>query len=654
VNDDTAEARWRAAQRGSVQIDPLWRLELPSGVDALGVSRDGSLIAAGLSDHAIALLDKKGRTLRTLEGHEGKLTALVFSPDGQTLISAGEDRQLLAWSAGSGDRLARLESDAHVRDAAFSADGTLLATAAGEGYIRLWSVDGWAPGSRLDGHDGPVSSVDFSEDGAQLVSSGEDGTLRSWAPLTAGARSRPEMRLIRGEGHQPANRVAFAGVSAVISASNDGTVRLFSLEGQQLARINTSHGAILTLAAPARGAIAALGQDATVFLVDPGTRTTVARLEGDDSVNSIAISADGATLVSANRDGRLRLWRVSPGAREARLQGAADFPGGTAIAFSPAGQRVAVGDAAGHIALWDLSRAHIAGGMDLLKGPVSSLAFSRDGKMLAVAGREESAFLFELTNGDRVPLEGHAGLVNCVAFAPDGAIVASGSSDGTVRLWNAPGGQQRRVLSATGMGPVLTVAFSPDNKLLAAGGEDKVIRVFDLKTGHVSARLEGSPEAVLSLAFSPHASILASAGRDQAIRIWRMNSARLRSTWTGHGGRVWSIAFSPDGETLASASVDGTIRFWDVATGRQVAQMERTPEARALAFSPDGQQLVSTGQRPALQMVELGEKKLLLAPEPELKKQMERGKLKMDGIRLADDLEALSPPDAKPARRRRK
>src|SRR5205807_658069 len=180
VHDDTAEARWRAAQKGSVQIDPVWRLELPSGVDALAVSRDGVTIAAGLSDHSIALLDSRGRALRSLEGHEGRLTTLAFSPDGQTLISAGEDRQLLAWNIASGDH----------------------------------------------------------------------GTLRAWAPLTSGSRSRPEMRLIRGEGHQPANRIAFAGAGAVVSASNDGTVRFFSLDGQQLSRINTSHGAILTLAAP--------------------------------------------------------------------------------------------------------------------------------------------------------------------------------------------------------------------------------------------------------------------------------------------------------------------------------------------------------------------------------------------------------------------
>jgi WD40 repeat protein len=153
--------------------------------------------------------------------------------------------------------------------------------------------------------------------------------------------------------------------------------------------------------------------------------------------------------------------------------------------------------------------------------------------------------------------------------------------------------------------------------------------------------------------FSPHASILASGGLDQAVRTWRVSNGKLRSTWVGHGGRVWSVAFAPDGETLASASLDGTIRLWDVATGRQVTELNRTPEAKAIAFTPEGQLLLSTAQRPAVQISELGDKSQLLAPAAELKKQLARGKLRVDGIRLVDDLDALAPSEAKPVRKRR-
>ena len=654
THDDTAEARFRAAQRGPVLIDPAWRTQLATGIDAIAVSRDGALIAAALGDRSIKLLDARGQPKASLEAHEGKVTALSFSPDGQTLVSAGEDRQLLAWSVESGEHV-RLDSDARVRDVQFSPDGALLAAASSEGSVRLWSVEGWQRGLRLDGHNGAVTSVDFSPDGAALVSSGEDGTLRLWSPVNS-AQSRPQMKLVRGDGHQPANRVAFAGPGEVVSAGNDGTVRFFSLDGLQLSRINTSHGALVGLAVPAaplQGAIAALGQDATVLLVDPVSRTEVARLEGDDAVSAVAVSADGAELVSANRDGRLRLWHVAAGARDVRLQGPADFPGGTALAVSQTGGRAAVGDAGGHISLWDLAKARVVDGMDLLQGPVTGLAFSRDGRYLAASGHEEKSFLFELAHGDRVALEGHVGLVSCVAFAPDSTTVATGSADGSVRLWAVPDGKQRRFLSATGMGAVLTVAYSPDGKLLAAAGEDRVIRIWELKTGRVLQRMEGSLGAVLSLAFSPHASILASAGRDQTVRTWRVNNGKPRSTWFGHGGRVWSIAFAAGGETLASASLDGTIRFWDVLTGRQVTQLERTPEARAIAFTPEGQLLISTGAKPAVQIAQLGDKAALLPPGPELKKQLARGKLRLDGLRLVDDLDALAPAEAKPARKRR-
>jgi WD40 repeat protein len=156
-------------------------------------------------------------------------------------------------------------------------------------------------------------------------------------------------------------------------------------------------------------------------------------------------------------------------------------------------------------------------------------------------------------------------------------------------------------------------------------------------------RFEGSPAAVLSLAFSPHGSILASAGGDEAIRTWRLSNGKLRSTWLGHGAHVFSIAFAPDGETLASASLDGTIRMWDVHSGRQVSELQRLPEARAIAFTAEGAFLVSTGLRPAAELSELGDKSQLAPTREELEKQLLHGKLKLDGIRLVDDLDALTP-----------
>ena len=647
VQDDTAEARFRSAQRGPIDLEPLLRVQLAGAVEQLALSPDGKICAVALSDHAVHLYDTAdAHELRALEAYDAPVSAIAFSPDGQVLVTASEDRALVAFSTQAGEKIARLESDVRVRDAAFSPDGALLATGAVEGNIRIWATDDWSQVARLDGHDGAVTSVAFAADSESLLSSGDDGTVRSWSPL----KGKPRSRLVRGEGHQPVYRAAFAG-AAIVSASADGTVRFFSPDGLQLQRISTTHGAIVTLAVGKKGPVAALGQDSAVFLVDSATRQQVARLEADDAVSAIAMSEDGTLIATANRDGRLRLSRLSAGPREVRLLPPEGFKGGTAIAFSPAPRQVAVGDAAGHIALWDLVRQKPVQDMDLLQGPVSALAYSPDGRFLAVAGREEKGFLFDLKTADRVNLEGHTDVVRAVAFSPDGLAVATGSADGSVRLFAAPAGTPGRVLSANGMGPVNTVVFSPDGKQIAAAGEDKIIRVWEA-TGKLVRKLEGSPEAVLALAFSPHGSLLASAGRDQAVRTWRLSNGKLRATWTGHGGRITSIAFAPDGETLASASIDGTIRLWDARTGRQMTVLERTPEARALAFSADGKLLASTGAMPALQIVDLPDKSLLAAPAQDLAQKLSRYKLRLEGITLLDDTDALTPPAPRTTRKR--
>src|SRR5205807_1902034 len=166
------------------------------------------------------------------------------------------------------------------------------------------------------------------------------------------------------------------------------------------------------------------------------------------------------------------------------------------------GAGTGLGGAAGHVSVWDLSKARTIDGMDLLKGPVTGLAFSRDGEYLAISGAEENGYLFELSHGDRVPLQGHTDLVDAIAFAPDGSAVATGSQDGTVRLFAVPGGAPRRLISAAGMGPVLVVAFSADGKLIAAAGEDRTIRIWETKNFRLQHKIEGSSDAVLALAFS--------------------------------------------------------------------------------------------------------------------------------------------------------
>jgi transposase InsO family protein len=163
--------------------------------------------------------------------------------------------------------------------------------------------------------------------------------------------------------------------------------------------------------------------------------------------------------------------------------------------------------------------------------------------------------------------EGHTDSVGSVVFSPDGAILASGSGDRTIRLWRVSDGQSVRQLEGH-TSSVWSVAFSPDGAALASGSEDKTVRLWRVSDGQSVRQLEGHTSSVWSVAFSPDGATLASGSSDKTIRLWRVADGQPLRTLEGHTDWVRSVAFSPDGATVASGSDDKTIRLWRVSDGK--------------------------------------------------------------------------------------
>jgi WD40 repeat protein len=264
------------------------------------------------------------------------------------------------------------------------------------------------------------------------------------------------------------------------------------------------------------------------------------------------------------------------------------------VAFSPNGKVLAAGTAEGQVRLW-----RVIDGQPLLTcdghlGAGWSVAFSPDGRLLASGSTGGMVCLWDANSGQSLKtLAGHTYQVWSVAFSPDGCLLASGSTDGTVRLWDVSTGQSLETLAGH-THQVRSVAFSPDGRLLASGSFDHTLRLWDVSTGQCLETLAGHTYQVRSVAFSPDGRLLASSSNDYTLRLWDVSTGQSLKALSGHTHWVSAVAFSPDGRLLASGSEDQTVRLWDVSTGQCLKTLAgHTSWVSSVAFSPDGRLLAS-------------------------------------------------------------
>ena len=532
------------------------------GAGKVAFSPDGKWLA-GSGKGTVKIWDATSyEEWRSFQGETNNMWALVFSPDGRRVASAGaysplNRGELKVWDVISGREILTLKRPYGFWSVAFSPDGKRLAFSSGDwGYttkpceLKICDASSGQETLTLKGHgDGPgrnaIWSVAFSPDGNRLASAGR-GTVKLW----------------------------------------DAT------SGQEILTLDALHNTESVTFSPDGKRLAAAGWRQMVKVWDVTTGKEMLAVKGHNGpINQVAFSPDGKRLASASDDRTVEVWDATSSQEALTLKGHTEFVG--CVVFSPDGKRVASASNDKTVKVWD-----IAGRREMLtlKGHTDRIwrvAWSPDGKRLASASHDQTVRIWDATSGREVfTVHGHTGQVLTVGFSPDGRRLASAGQDRTLKIWDAEKG--RELLTLTGhTEEVNGIAFSPDGKRLASASGDRTVKVWDATTGEETLVLPHD-SAVMTLAFSADGKQLASATWNQKIKVWDSTTGEAMLGWNGHSGVIRNVAFSLDGKRLASASEDRTVKLWDLTSGQEMLTLKgHDGEVLSVAFSPDGNRLAS-------------------------------------------------------------
>ncbi|MEM9090845.1 MAG: NB-ARC domain-containing protein [Cyanobacteria bacterium P01_F01_bin.53] len=309
------------------------------------------------------------------------------------------------------------------------------------------------------------------------------------------------------------------------------------------------------------------------------------------------------TILATGIDNRVCLWQAAEGKALLTCQGHTDWI--VTVAFAPSdssAERALRGGQSSQPPLdQQQQRQQQLGQQQAQKQQTIRAA------LMASGSHDQTIKLWNIGTGQCLKtLRGHTNWVQVVVFSPCGSYLASGSYDKTIRLWDVHSGNCLQTLSGHG-GRILWVTFTPDGQQLVSASEDKTVRVWDVETGESCQVLEIAVNWKLAIALSPDGQTLATGSNNNTVQLWQLSTGQCLQTFAGYDSFVWAVDFNLDGQLLATASEDHTIKLWDVATGHCLHTIaDHTQRVWAVKFSPDGQRLASLSDDQSLKLWDPG------------------------------------------------
>ncbi len=554
----------------------------------------------------------------------GPVHAVAWSPDGERIACATEERIVRIYEAGT-QRLvgALVGHTAPVCAVAWSTVGAHLATGDEEGTVRLWDNEG-TPGPILQGHTQRIVSLVWTKDGARLASLAGDTSVRIWQ---ADGKPGP---VLSGSAEGNGSLAWSPDGKRLASATVDGTLWFWEADGKPGPVVKGIPRREISLAWSPDGKHVALGggvEDRAIRIFNAdGKAVRAFEDESKSVVRSLAWSPDGKQLASG-REWNLAIHDVDSG-RGRSSPSRSDL---VSVAWSPDGKRLASGNLYGDLNLWDSEgtpQPSVVGHV-----PIGTVSVGPDGRHFAISSPEGHVIL--LWGPDSPPgplLRGSTGIITALAWSPDGQHVAASSEDGALRLWKSDGSAGK--LLGQFPSPVTSISWSPDATRLTLTFSDGTARGWSSE-GASGAVLDSLGSTILRTSWSPDSthprlaalhgngrlSLRDGDGTNERVLMgsdasgfigWSRDGERLAVGFRGEGCQltdvrglagptlkqygmgITAVAWHPDGVRLALGWTDRHVRLTDL--NGQPGPALSSPTAVELAWSSDGKWLVASNR----------------------------------------------------------
>jgi WD40 repeat protein len=524
---------------------------------------------------------------RVLGAHRHRVHTLAWHPDGRRLATAGGDGILRVWDVEGHAEPQVLRGLGWVRAVEWSSDGRRLAAGDDDGVVRVTSLDGTGP-AEFRGHGAGVRTLAWAPDGT-LASAGDDG-VRVWA--TGPGDPRPGARL---EGEPWVRALAWSRDGGRLAVGDDdGAVRVWDPQAGTSRTLGAHEGEVYTVSWSRTHHLASGGADGRLLLW----------WQEDDEPEALAVPggpvlaaawSPGEHVATGSADGTVRVW--TPGGAVEPVELGRHEGGALAVAWHPDRRVLASGGGDGQIRLWSVDGGD---GRPQLPRPadrVSAVAWSPDGRRLATAGRDGTVRVWAGSDSeDCVALGRHDRSATAVAWLAAGDLVVSGDDDGRVLVWPAdPAGLVSPPhLTAPG-GCVRALAGEVGGDRLACVGGDGSLLVWEVRADHATLALPRRGEAARSVSWSPHGRQLVTGDDDGVLRIWSAAGEEGAVALGPPGPAVRAVAWSPDGRRVAAGDDAGDLQVWDVDGRRSQPLGRHEGGVHGLGWSPDGTALLSLG-----------------------------------------------------------